>query len=260
MLIDTHCHFDFPPFIDDVASSVKRFKQAGIDSIIVPAVSQARFNNVLALANQQQPIYCALGLHPIYHHKNDDLDLLAAQLDQHNNKIVAIGEVGLDSYIVNTDLERQIYLLSAQLGFAKEYHLPVILHSRKTHPVLYRLLKQVKLPDSGVIHGFSGSYEEALQFIRLGYSIGVGGVISYPRANKTRNAISRIPLSSIVLETDAPDMPLCGLQGQPNRPENITKIFEILTTLRIEPPSQILNTILTNTLTLFCRINTMKIT
>lgn len=98
-----------------------------------------------------------------------------------------------------------------------------------------------------------------MQYIRLGFYIGVGGVISYPRANKTREAIRRIPLSSIVLETDAPDMPLNGLQGQPNRPENIVRVFDELTRLRTESSSQILNMILTNTLTLFSRINTMQV-
>lgn len=97
-----------------------------------------------------------------------------------------------------------------------------------------------------------------MQFIRLGFYIGVGGIISYQRANKTRNAISRIPLEYIVLETDAPDMPLSGYQGQPNRPENVAKVFDILVSLRSESAEHIQNTILTNTLTLFPRINTMN--
>ena len=111
-----------------------------------------------------------------------------------------------------------------------------------------------------MIHGFSGSYQQALQFIKLGYYIGVGGVISYTRANKTCQTIAKLPLESLVLETDAPDMPLSGRQGQINRPENIVDIFNILSQLRTEQPSQIINAILTNTLTLFSRINRMEIT
>jgi Mg-dependent DNase len=120
------------------------------------------------------------------------------------------------------------------------------------------LLKQNRLINGGVIHGFSGSYEQAMQFIRLGFYIGVGGVISYERAKKTRHAISKIPLEFIVLETDAPDMPLSGLQGQPNRPENIVRVFDILVSLRSEPAEKIKNSIIMNTLTLFPRINKMK--
>ena len=110
-----------------------------------------------------------------------------------------------------------------------------------------------------MIHGFSGSYQQAMQFIKLGYYIGVGGVISYTRANKTRHTIAKLPLESLVLETDAPDMPLSGRQGQINRPENIVDTFNILCQLRVEDYKQIGKTILTNTLTLFNRINKMKI-
>jgi len=259
MLIDTHCHFDAPPFIGELASSVQRFDQVGVTNIIVPAVSSQNFNIVLELAQQYSSIYCALGLHPIYTHQKQDLELLLTQLNQRYDKVVAIGEIGLDGYIEHIDMNEQAFFLAAQFDLAKQFHLPVILHSRRAHPQLYKELKKSKLTAFGVIHGFAGSYEEAMQFIRLGFYIGVGGVISYPRANKTRQAISRIPLTSILLETDAPDMPLNGLQGQPNRPENIVKVFEELTKLRVEPSSQILNTVLTNTLTLFSRINTMKV-
>ncbi|WP_392561525.1 TatD family hydrolase [Orbus sturtevantii] len=259
MLIDTHCHFDAPPFITELAASVKRFENAGVANIIVPAVSSQNFKIVLQLTERFPSIYCALGLHPIYTHKQQDIELLAAQLNQHYDKVVAIGEIGLDGYIEHINIEEQKLFLTAQLDLAKQYHLPVILHARRANSLLYKELKNARLPEVGVIHGFSGSYEEAIQFIRLGFYIGVGGVISYPRANKTRQAISRIPLSSILLETDAPDMPLNGLQGQANRPENIVKVFAELSKLRIEPSSQILNTTLMNTLTLFSRINTMKV-
>ncbi|WP_392563432.1 TatD family hydrolase [Orbus wheelerorum] len=259
MLIDTHCHFDAPPFIDELASSVQRFEQAGVSSIIVPAVASQNFSIVLELAKLYPSIYCALGLHPIYTHQKNDLELLAIQLNAHHDKVIAIGEIGLDGFIDHIDIREQTFFLTAQLDLAKQYHFPVILHSRRANALLHNELKKAKLPAVGVIHGFAGSYEEAMQFVRLGYYIGVGGVITYSRANKTRQAISRIPLSSILLETDAPDMPLNGLQGQANRPENIIKVFEELTKLRVEAPSQILNTILTNTLTLFSRINTMKV-
>lgn len=258
MFIDTHCHFDAPPFIENIAESVQYFEQAGVNKIIIPTVSKDKFNDAVLLATEYSAIYFALGLHPIYSHHKYDLDILSFELDKQHRKLVAIGEIGLDGYIDHADLEQQTFFLLQQLFLAKKYHLPVILHSRKTHSLLLSLLKKVKHPETGVIHGFAGSYEEAMQFIRLGYAIGVGGIISYPRANKTRGAISRIPLSSIVLETDSPDMPLMGSQGKPNRPENIVNVFKELVLLRSENPLQILDTILSNTLTLFPRINTIK--
>lgn len=251
MLIDTHCHFDFPPFSDDIALSIECYQQAGIDKIIVPAVSVDRFANIIELANTHSSIYYALGLHPIYTHHQQDLDYLNSELALNRSKLIAIGEIGIDGYIDGADIDQQIYFFSAQLDLAKQYQLPVILHSRRSHPLLYKILKNMKLTHSGVIHGFSGSYEEAMQFIRLGYFIGVGGVISYERAKKTRNAISKIPLSAIVFETDAPDMPLSGHQGQPNRPENIQSIANYLIALRTESQTTIFEQVALNTLNLF---------
>lgn len=258
MFIDTHCHFDFPPFIDEVDYSIAQMVLAHVNKIIVPSVSSDRFSLVLDLARQYPRIYAALGMHPIYKHKQDDLVLLIQALEINQDKIVAMGEIGLDGYIENADISEQLIFLRAQLDLAKQFHLPVILHSRKTHAVLWQELKKAQLPDSGVVHGFSGSYEEAMKFIQLGFYIGVGGVISYARAQKTRNAISRIPLDFIVLETDSPDMPLSGYQGRANRPENIVKIFKVLTELRSESLSHIQRTILTNTVTLFPRINSRE--
>lgn len=258
IFIDTHCHLDAPPFTHAMIDSIKKFRQAKVEKIIVPAVSSQNFATIKLLSQHHEPIYYALGLHPIYPHNQEDLVLLEHMLENLPPKLVAIGETGLDNYISNANLAQQQQYLLCQFEFAKQYHLPMILHSRKTHALLYVLLKQAKLPNKGVIHGFSGSYEQAMQFIRLGFYIGVGGIISYQRANKTRNAISRIPLEYIVLETDAPDMPLSGYQGQPNRPENVAKVFDILVSLRSESAEHIQNTILTNTLTLFPRINTMN--
>ena len=127
----------------------------------------------------------------------------------------------------------------------------VNLHSRKSHEQLFRFLKQANLPKCGVVHGFSGSYEQAKRFVDLGYKIGVGGTITYERANKTRQAIAKLPLEALVLETDTPDMPVFGFQGQPNRPERIVDTFEALCRLRSENAEVIKETAWQNSLTLF---------
>lgn len=259
MFIDTHCHFDFPLFTNHLDESINYIRQANITGLIIPAVAAHHFDTVLQLANHYNEIYAALGLHPIYSHTEADLEQLRNRLSHLPQKVVAIGEIGLDKYNLTIDWQQQLFFFRSQLMLAKQFDLPVLIHSRKTHDIMYHELRQADLPCRGVIHGFSGSYQQAMQFIKLGYSIGVGGVISYDRANKTRNTIANLPLASLVLETDAPDMPLSGKQGQANRPENIVEIFKILTELRSESPEQILNTILTNTLTLFSRINRMTI-
>ncbi|MDF7667041.1 TatD family hydrolase [Orbaceae bacterium ESL0727] len=264
MFIDTHCHFDFPLFLNHLTDALQRVAQANIKGLIVPSVSSDRFDMVLSLAENHPAIYAALGLHPIFQHIESDLHYLTEKLSAQSPKLVAIGEVGLDRYILDKpnlaiDWQQQLYFFTQQLKLAKQFDLPLLLHSRHAHDALYHELRQANLPCRGVIHGFSGSYEQAMQFVKLGYYIGVGGVISYPRARKTRTTIAKLPLHCLLLETDAPDMPLNGQQGQPNRPENIAQIFTILTQLRSESAEQILQTITTNTLTLFPRINKMDV-
>jgi len=251
--VDTHCHFDFPPFIGDEVPSIDRAARAGVDAIIVPAIEAAYFERVLDLARRHDALYAALGLHPIVieHHLDEHLDRLDAVLQTAENKLVAIGEIGLDLYRENPQFERQQTILDAQLRLAKRHDLPVILHSRRTHDKLAMHLKRIDLPRRGVVHGFSGSLQQAQRFIELGYHIGVGGTITYPRASKTRDVMARLPLSALLLETDAPDMPLNGFQGQPNRPEQAARVFTTLCELRPEPAAVIADALLENTRTLF---------
>ncbi|EMX9179798.1 metal-dependent hydrolase [Citrobacter sedlakii] len=251
--IDTHCHFDFPPFTGDERASLQRACAAGIEKIIVPATEAANFARVLALAERFVPLYAALGLHPIVieQHADDGLERLQQVLDDRPAKVVAVGEIGLDLYRDYPRFDRQEQILEAQLKLAKRYDLPVILHSRRTHDKLAMHLKRQNLPRTGVVHGFAGSFQQAERFVQLGYRIGVGGTITYPRASKTRDVIAQLPLTALLLETDAPDMPLNGFQGQPNRPEQAAKVFDALCELRPEPADVIADALYRNTTALF---------
>jgi TatD DNase family protein len=251
--IDTHCHFDFPPFTGDESASLQRACEAGVGSIIVPATEAANFTRVLALAQTYPPLFAALGLHPIVieHHNDDALDRLQQVLEKRPQKLVAVGEIGLDLYRDDPQFDKQERVLDTQLQLAKRYELPVILHSRRTHDKLAMHLKHHALPRTGVVHGFAGSMQQAERFVQLGYKIGVGGTITYPRASKTREVMARLPLESLLLETDAPDMPLNGFQGQPNRPEQVVGVFDVLCQLRPEPADVIAEALYRNTTTLF---------
>lgn len=250
---DTHCHFDFPPFTGREADSLETAKRAGVEKIVVPAIEAGRFATVLTLAAQHSALYAAVGLHPIVIHKHNEasLTLLEHHLQQQPDKLVAIGEIGLDLYMDDPLFDRQQTILDAQLKLAKRYGLPVILHSRRTHDKLAMHLKRHALPRTGVVHGFAGSLQQAKRFIDLGYYIGVGGTITYPRASKTRDVMAQLPLSSLLLETDAPDMPLNGFQGQPNRPERVADVFNALCELRCEPPCDIARALIYNADKLF---------
>ncbi|EIB97078.1 MULTISPECIES: TatD family hydrolase [Pantoea] len=251
--IDTHCHFDFPPFEGDISASLARAAEAGVEKIIVPAIDASRFERVSALAAAHPALYAALGLHPIVieAHQASHLDQLETLLQQRPRKLVAIGEIGLDLYRDDPQFDKQQRFLEAQLKLAKTYQLPVILHSRRTHDKLAQILRRHDLPRRGVVHGFAGSLQQAQAFIRLGYAIGVGGTITYERASKTRQTVAQLPLSSLLLETDAPDMPLQGFQGQPNRPERARRVWEVLCSLRDESPEEIADALWHNSQQLF---------
>lgn len=250
---DTHCHFDFPPFRGHESESLALAEQAGVRRIIVPTVTADRFVRVLKLAREYPPLFAALGLHPLYiaGHHEPELEQLAAFLASRPPKLVAVGEIGLDLYMENPQFERQQQVLNAQLKLAKQYDLPVILHSRRSHDQLAAMLRRAEVPRRGVVHGFAGSLSQAQAFIRLGYYIGVGGTISYERAQKTRNVMAQLPLTSLLLETDAPDMPLAGYQGQANRPERAVEVFHTLCQLRSESPDDIAAHLQHNTHALF---------
>lgn len=254
--VDTHCHFDFPPFSGDEQASIARAQAAGVERIIVPAIGERYFDRVCDLARLYPALYGALGLHPIVieEHNDESLARLEQLLAAKPEKVVAVGEIGLDLYRDDPQFAKQEQILDAQLRLAKRFDLPVLLHSRRTHDKLAMHLKKHALPRTGVVHGFAGSLQQAQRFIDLGYCIGVGGTITYPRASKTRDVMARLPLSSLLLETDAPDMPLNGFQGQPNRPEQAARVFSTLCELRAEPPDVIADALLRNTRTLFSTI------
>lgn len=250
---DTHCHFDFPPFSGQELESLALAERAGVRRIIVPTVTADRFARVVKLARDYPPLFAALGLHPLYiaQHQEAELEQLAGFLASRPRKLVAVGEIGLDLYMENPQFERQQRLLKAQLKLAKEHDLPVILHSRRSHDQLAAMLRRSEVPRRGVVHGFAGSLSQAQAFIRLGYYIGVGGTISYERAQKTRSVMAQLPLTSLLLETDAPDMPLAGYQGQPNRPERAAEVFQELCRLRPESAKDIAAQLQHNTHALF---------
>ncbi|TXY45317.1 TatD family deoxyribonuclease [Vibrio mimicus] len=233
-LFDTHCHFDFAPFNAEPELELQRAAVQGVKRLLIPSVGPQDWQAVAELAQRfPSTIYYALGFHPLYLDSSSPAHLpeLEKALMKAEHACVAVGECGLDG-MINVDAQLQEQMLIAQLALASQARLPVILHSRRTHNRLLQLLKQQRFQQGGVLHAFSGSLQEAHQFVDLGFKIGVGGVITYPRANKTRQAIAALATEHLVLETDAPDMPLNGFQGQANHPAQLTKVLETLAQLK----------------------------
>jgi TatD DNase family protein len=240
MLFDTHCHLDFACFGDDFPAQLERCHLAGVRKLVLPSTGADNWDRLRSLCESHDGVYFALGCHPFFLHSNslESLMDLNDRLKDRPAHCVAIGECGLDSMItVSQALQERCF--DIQIELAMQYQLPLIIHSRKSHSRVIAMLKQRKYQGSGVIHAFSGSYEQAIQFIDLGFKLGVGGVITYPRANKTRNAIARVALEDLVLETDAPDMPILGRQGQLNHPQYLSQILDALALLRNQDPELI---------------------
>lgn len=249
---DTHCHLDELVNFRTSNFSFKNLEDVGIKKIIIPATSSANWSVIEEIGLNFENVYFAFGIHPLYIKSNlqQELYLLTDKLKSKPGKCIAIGEIGLDSTSdVCLKIQQDVFL--KQIELANQYSLPVICHSRKTHDILFKLLKEHPVKKRGVIHGFSGSFQQAQNFISLGFYIGVGGTITYMRANKTKNTIAKLPLNRLVLETDSPYMPVCGYQGIPNHPLHIIDIFKALVELRVEPAELIAKKLYKNSLCLF---------
>ena len=251
MIFDTHAHYYDEAFDADRDALLASLPGRGVALVVCPGCDPESSRQSIALAERYGFLYAAAGYHPenLEGAALSDLDAVRA-LCAHP-KVVAVGEIGLDLFGDDPQFERQQWLLDEQLKLAKRYDLPVILHSRRTHDKLAMHLKRHALARTGVVHGFSGSLQQAERFVQLGYKIGVGGTITYPRASKTRDVMAQLPLDALLLETDAPDMPLNGFQGQPNRPEQAARVFSELCALRDEPSEVIAETLYRNTTALF---------
>jgi TatD DNase family protein len=230
--IDTHCHLDAAEFGDTQADIVRDAAAAGVSRLVIPAVERANFETVRALCQRFPNCAPAYGIHPMFtdNATPQDLAVLRDYLEHHTP--VAIGEIGLDFFIDHYDREVQEYFFAEQLKLAKEFDLPVLLHGRSALDIILKHLRQIKVR-GGIAHAFNGSRQQADEFIKLGFKLGFGGAMTYPRATKLRELAATLPLESIVLETDAPDIAPDFLErGLPNEPKYLPRIAQTLAELR----------------------------
>lgn len=259
-LFDSHCHFDFDCFEAERAALWQACQAAGVIQLLIPGVSPELWQRQQQLLEQFDGLYAAAGLHPWWIKSWLDTlpdrklsqQVLIQSLLPHlqHPRCVAVGECGLDA-VIELPLEDQQPLFEAQLQCACEQKRPVIVHVRRAHNQTLQLLKRYRPARGGVIHGFSGSPELAQQYWRLGFYLGVGGTITYERASKTRAAVKAMPLEALLLETDAPDMPLSGRQGAANSPIYLPQVATCLAGLRDTPLEQIIAQTTANTRLLF---------
>lgn len=239
MLFDSHCHWDHPDLQALQPGLWQSCEANKVNSLLVPGTVAKAWQQQVDLCAAHEHWHLALGLHPYFldQHHSEDLSLLQQFVDQH--KPVAIGEIGLDWHLPQDSWAAQESLLFDQLQLAKEYQLPVILHVRKCHDRVIKILRQQKYYHGGFVHAYGGNAQQAKAYADMGFKMGVGGTITYERAKKIRAMVSELPLEWLVLETDAPYMPMNHQQGDLNRPDDLPKVVDALAEMRAESAQQI---------------------
>jgi TatD DNase family protein len=240
MFTDSHCHLDFPCFNAEFEHLLLLLAQIKLTKLLIPATQESGWSAIKKIADSYPVIYYALGLHPHFlaSFKASDLTRLHDMLLTRDHKCVALGEIGLDKFAQASQIQQESVFIQ-QLHIAQSLKLPIILHCVKKQGRILELLQIHNFTQGGVYHAFSGSLEVAHSFIKLGFKLGVGGVITYPNSTKTRHTFAQLPLEVLLLETDAPDMPLYQQATKNNSPLNIIPIFECFLTLRSEPKEQV---------------------
>lgn len=230
-MIDTHCHLDAAEFDADRDAVAARAVAAGVTTIVVPSVERANFGAVSSVCREFPQCRPAYGIHPMYvdRAREEDIDALRETLKR--EPAVAIGEIGLDGFVEPRDEKSQSWWYASQLKLAREFDLPVLLHVRRAVDAILKELRRIRLP-GGIAHAFNGSRQQADEFIKLGFKLGFGGAMTHPRATKLRELATTLPLASIVLETDAPDIPPEWLGKGRNEPGELPRIAAVLAELR----------------------------
>jgi len=229
--VDTHCHLDAAEFDADRHAVVLAARAAGVATLVVPAIARDNFRTVAQLCRDTPGCAAAYGIHPLFVDRANDADLPALREFLLANAAVAVGEIGLDFYQQPCDQARQERFFSAQLKIARDLHLPVLFHVRRAVDAVLKQLRRISVV-GGIAHAFNGSRVQAEQFIALGFKLGFGGAMTHPRATRIRELAATLPLESIVLETDAPDIPPAWLERGRNTPDQLPKIAAVLAELR----------------------------
>ena len=232
-LIDSHSHLDAPEFDADRTAVIERARAVGVTRQIVPAIRAADWPGLHALCAGTEGVYPAYGLHPMFlaDHQPEHLDALAVFVATH--RTVAIGECGLDFHVDGLDADLQRLYFVRQLELAREVDLPVILHARRAVDEVTATLRRIG-GLRGVVHSFSGSPEQAQALWKLGFCLGIGGPVTYERAQRLRGIVASMPIEFLLLETDSPDQPLAAHRGARNEPAHLVEVLASIAGLRDE--------------------------
>ncbi|MDQ6648108.1 MAG: TatD family hydrolase [Pseudomonadota bacterium] len=249
-LTDSHVHLDNPAFDDDRDEVIRRASIVGVNALIVPATNMQSWAPIKALCLAHASMYPAFGLHPMFleNHAPPHVDALSSWLE--NERPVAVGEIGLDFHQRNFDPDLQREYFVRQLRLALKHDLPVIVHARAAMEEVTLTMRRMG-PLRGVVHSFSGSEQQAENLWKLGFHLGIGGPVTYERAQRLRRIVANMPLEYLLLESDAPDQPNAAHRGERNEPARLTEILRCIASLRHESEADIASATSANARKLF---------
>jgi TatD DNase family protein len=230
-MIDTHCHLDAAEFAVDRDQIAAQALALGVKRMVVPAVAVNSFPGVKSCVARYPACAAAYGIHPLYVMQAREQDITTLGLWLGAERALAVGEIGLDFFVGGIDQDRQIHFFTEQLKLARQFELPVILHVRQAIDAVLSQLRRHRVC-GGIAHAFNGSRQQADQFIEMGFKLGFGGAMTYPGSTRIRGLAATLPLESIVLETDAPDIPPEWLNRGRNSPAELPRIAAALAALR----------------------------
>ena len=251
-LFDSHSHLDAPEFDVDRSAVVLRAQAEGVNQQLLPAVEFASWSNLKEVCQRYAGLYPAYGLHPMFlaSHRPEHIPSLRNWIE--TEKPNAVGECGLDFFVEGLDAEQQRFYFVEQLKLASEFELPLVIHARHAVEEVIASIKKIG-GLKGVIHSYSGSEEQARQLFTLGFSLGIGGPITYDRAKRLRRLVTSMPIEFLLLETDSPDQPNADYRGQRNEPARLLDVLKIVAELRSQSEDEIANATTANAEAMFLK-------
>lgn len=251
MIFDTHSHYDDSAFDEDRDELLYSLREKNVEKVIACGAAWDSIDRIKEICQRYDFCYPALGIHPeeAYGLTEDRKPLFCKYIEELHP--VAIGEIGLDYHENEVPKEIQRELFIYQLGLAERYGLPVIIHSRDAAEETMEILKEHLPSRRGVIHCFSSSYEMATEYIRMGFYIGIGGVVTFKNGVRLKEVAAKIPLSSILIETDCPYMAPVPFRGKRNDSSLLSYVVDEIASLRGISPSEVIDTTTRNACTLF---------
>ena len=256
MLVDTHCHLDFPDFAAELAAVVTRARAAGIGRMVTISTRVRRHAQVLAIAEKFPDVFCSVGTHP--HHAHEELDIGAAELISiaRHPKVVAIGEAGLDYHYDNSPRAAQEQGFRAHIQAARDTGLPLVIHAREADADVARILREEtgKGVFPAVLHCFTGGRDLAFAAIELGHYVSFTGIVTFKNSQGLRDIAAALPAERVLVETDAPYLAPLPHRGKCNEPAYVVETARMLAETRGVSPDEIARATTENFFRLFNKV------